>query len=125
MERERQLLIATTNNNIGEDQLAREIQQELDQLKVEHEQECTLMTARITELEQELTYWQSTSLTNNDDLMPQQQQQLQKKTKILPSRILELEDEINDQDRLLRTSNEATNILLDNMEAQSESTSLS
>jgi len=122
-ERERQLLIATTNNNNnnnGGEQLAREIQQELDQLKEEYGRERTLMSARITELEQELTYWQSTSSNNNDDLMSQrqQQQQLQKETETLSSRILELENEIDDRDRLLRTSNKATDILLDNMEAQ-------
>ena len=68
-ERERQLLVAITNNNNGGEQLAWEIQQELDQLKVEHERESALMTARIMEMEQELNYWQSTLSNNNDDLM--------------------------------------------------------
>ena len=117
-ERERQLLIATTNTNNGGEQLAWEIQQELDQLKVDHEPERALMTARITELDQELTYWQATASNNNDDLMSQRQQQLQKETETLSYCILELENEIDDWDCLLRTSNDATAILLDNMEAQ-------
>ena len=110
------MLIAMTNNNNGGEQLAWEIQQELDQLKVEHEQEHALMTARITELEQELTYWQSISPNNSDDLMLQRQQQLQKETETLPSCILELENEIDDWDSLLRTSNKTTGILLNIME---------
>ena len=77
---------------------------------MEHKQERALMMARITELDQELTYWQSTSSNNNDGLMLQRQQQIQKETETLSSRILELENEIDDRDCLLCTSNKATDI---------------
>ena len=50
------MLIATTKSNNGGEQLKREVHQELDQLKMEHKRKRALMTTRITELEQELTY---------------------------------------------------------------------
>ncbi|KAL7544012.1 hypothetical protein ACHAXR_013549 [Thalassiosira sp. AJA248-18] len=104
-------------NNVGGELLAREMQQELDQLKNKHERERQVMSARIAQLEEELSSaYQSTSSTNNQSV--QQLQELRRESERLQDRILEVENEIDERDKLLRTSNKATDILLDNMEAQ-------
>jgi len=113
--RERQMMSIASDGD-----LANEIQMELNELRKERDQERELMAARIAELEQEL--WQLTNSNNsNTDLtlqQQQQQQQLRQESERLSSRILELENEIDERDKLLRTSNKASDILLDNMEAQ-------
>ena len=105
--------ISNRENDIiqGSGNLARDIQQEMDDLKDEHEQERELMAARIIELEQELSYRQET--WQSDDRSFEEGERLAK-------RINELEKSIDERDRLLKTSNKATDILLDNMEQQKQ-----
>ena len=50
--------------------------------------------------------------------MQTRQGELRQESERLASRILDLENEIDERDKLLRTSNKATDILLDTMEAQ-------
>ena len=109
-EREKQVV-----NAGGE--LARDVQYESDRLKEKHERERKSMANRIEELEEELSSWQQSS-TSVSKQQRERQEELQRESKRLVDRISELEDEIDERDRLLRTANKATDILLDNMEVQ-------
>ncbi|KAL7555307.1 hypothetical protein ACHAWF_019018, partial [Thalassiosira exigua] len=109
---------ATVSNSQDGD-MAREIQQELDRLKDEYKRERQVMADRIAELERELA-WQQSSSSSNEEKSSSLQQQLKEQreeSSRLSDRILELENDIDERDRLLRTSNKAADILLDNMES--------
>ena len=105
--------ISNRENEIvqGTGNLARDLRREMDGLKEEHEQERELMAARIIELEQQLSYREETWQSDNESF---------EEGGRLARRIGELEKEIDERDRLLKTSNKATDILLDNMEAQKQ-----
>lgn len=97
------------------------MQRQMDELRKARDEEIDLLRTRIADLEEELD-WQSRTASMDENSTSQQlqkqQQELLKESKQLTSRILELENEIDERDKLLRTSNKATDILLDNMEAQ-------
>jgi hypothetical protein len=87
--------------------------QAMERLKEEYEKERELMAARIIELE-----------SNQGEWRPGGSMELQQERE----RVMELEEslasvkgELAQRDRLLRTSNKATDILLDQMEAQKRS----
>lgn len=97
------------------------MQQQMEELRKARDEEIDLLRTRIADLEEELDWQSRTSSmdeTSSSQEMQRQQQELLKESKQLTSRIVELENEIDDRDKLLRTSNKATDILLDNMEAQ-------
>ena len=115
--REKQMMNVASNSG----ELAADLQRELDALKKDREQERDLLNTRIRDLEQELEWQSKTSSLNvaaTSHEMESQMKELRQESERLSSRILELEDEIDERDKLLRTSNKATDILLDNMEAQ-------
>ena len=104
-ELEQEIANIYADNNGGYDMSA-----EMERLKNEYQQERELMAARIIELESNQGEWQ-----------PGGSVELEQERE----RVLELEETINSikreldqRDRLLRTSNKATDILLDQMEAQ-------
>ena len=101
--------------------VAVEIRRELDKVRRERDEERNLLKTRIADLEQELE-WQSRTSSMTDDSssreMQTRQGELRQESERLASRILDLENEIDERDKLLRTSNKATDILLDTMEAQ-------
>jgi len=116
-DREKQMMNVASNSG----DLAADIQRELDALKKDREQEREELTTRIRDLEQELEWQSKTSNLNaasSSQEMENQMKGLRQESERLSSRILELEDDIDERDKLLRTSNKATDILLDNMEAQ-------
>ncbi|KAL9181747.1 hypothetical protein ACHAXT_012090 [Thalassiosira profunda] len=109
-DREKQLI-----NSSGE--VSRDIERDLQRLKREHQREKESMAAQIEELEEELGSWRASSSVDSEQ-SSRRQQRLREEGERLQSRIAELEDEVDERDRLLRTSNKAADILLDNMESQ-------
>ncbi len=98
-----------------------ETQRELEKVRRERNEERDLLKTRIADLEQELE-WQARTSSMTDDSqsreMQTRQEELRKESERLASRILQLENEIDERDKSLRTNNKATDILLDTMEAQ-------
>lgn len=89
--------------------------QDVEMLKREHEQEREMMNQRIMELE----------AMQDGSWQPEGAYELQQERDALSHRVAELEEnieaiknELTERDKLLRTSNKATDILLDQMEAQ-------
>ncbi len=123
--REEQMMNYSVNGNSGGvdngDSVIDNMQRQMDELRKSRDEEIDLLRTRIADLEEELD-WQSRTSSMDESSSSQQlqlqQQELVKESKRLTSRILELENEIDERDKLLRTSNKATDILLDNMEAQ-------
>ena len=107
---ENQLLFADSNNNINSVSSVMETTQkdaELDMLKT-----------RVRDLEHELEWQEKTSSMNNDDLSVRGVSELRLENEQLTARITLLEKEIVGRDKVIRTSNKATDILLDEMKAQ-------
>ncbi|KAL7488030.1 hypothetical protein ACHAW6_013616 [Cyclotella cf. meneghiniana] len=87
-----------------------DMSREMERLKVEYQQERELMAARIIELESSQGEWQPGGLI--------ELQQERERVMELEQTIESIKAELAQRDRLLRTSNKATDILLDQMEAQ-------
>jgi hypothetical protein len=104
-ELEREIAYINSNNNGGYDMSA-----EMERLKNEYQQERELMAARIIELESNQGEWQPGG--------SMELQQEREKVLDLEATITSIKRELEQRDRLLRTSNKATDILLDQMEAQ-------
>lgn len=121
--REEQMMNYSANGGGGvvDNSAVDNMQRQMDELRKARDEEIDLLRTRIADLEEELD-WQSRTASIDENSTSQQlqkqQQELLKESKQLTSRILELENEIDERDKLLRTSNKATDILLDNMEAQ-------
>jgi len=107
---ENQLLFANSNNNSNSVSSVMETTQkdaELDMLKT-----------RVRDLEHELEWQEKTSSMNNDDLSVRGVNELRLENEQLTARITLLEKDIVERDKVIRTSNKATDILLDEMKAQ-------
>eukprot|EP00804_Cyclotella_cryptica_P018767 CCRYP_007249-RA/>CCRYP_007249-RA protein AED:0.25 eAED:0.25 QI:211/0.85/0.87/1/1/1/8/367/1439 len=87
-----------------------DMSREMERLKAEFQQERELMAARIIELESSQGEWQPGGLM--------ELQQERERVVELEQTIESIKAELTQRDRLLRTSNKATDILLDQMEAQ-------
>ena len=104
-ELEQEIAIIYADNNGGYNMSA-----EMQRLKNEYEQERELMAARIVELESNQGEWRRGGTVELE--------QEREKVLELEETIKSIKREIEQRDRLLRTSNKATDILLDQMEAQ-------
>ena len=104
-ELEQEIANIYADNNGGYDMSA-----EMERLKNEYQQERELMAARIIELESNQGEWQP---GGSMELEQERERVLE-----LEETITSIKRELDQRDRLLRTSNKATDILLDQMEAQ-------
>jgi hypothetical protein len=104
-ELEREIANIYADNNGGYD-----MSEEMERLKNEYQQERELMAARIVELESNQGEWQR---GGSIELEQERERVIE-----LEQTISSIKRELEQRDRLLRTSNKATDILLDQMEAQ-------
>lgn len=80
--------------------------------------ELDMLKTRVRDLEHELEWQEKMSLINNDNLSVCGVNELRLENEQLTARITSLEKEIVERDKVIRTSNKATDILLDEMKAQ-------
>ena len=104
------------NSNKGS--VSEEIQMQVENVRREKDAELDMLRTRVTDLEQELEWNEKTSLMDDDNLSVRSVNELRKENEQLIARISLLEKEIGERDKVIRTSNKATDILLDEMKAQ-------
>lgn len=107
---ENQLLFANSNSDSNAGSSIMETTQK--------DAELDMLRTRVRDLEHELEWQEKTSSMNNDDLSVRGVNELRLENEQLNARITSLEKAIVERDKVIRTSNKATDILLDEMKAQ-------
>jgi len=105
-------MVERENQSKEKEKVAMGLRREVEKLKREHEKEREIMANRIVELEREISF------KDDQGAMEESAYELRQQSGRLADRIAELEKDIEERDRLLQTSNKATDLLLSKMEKQ-------
>ncbi|KAL7472599.1 hypothetical protein ACHAXS_012962 [Conticribra weissflogii] len=105
-------IVERENQSKEKEKVAMGLRRDVEKLKREHEKEREIMANRIVELEREISF------KDDQGAMEESAYELRQQSGRLADRIAELEKDIEERDRLLQTSNKATDILLSKMEKQ-------